>query len=158
MIERCGFWLKDRVHVSWNLDWLEIFRYHVTKLVCMLRSKIGLLYGNRTCFLLDLWKVLFRQLSYQPWIMVLFFTCMLEPRLCSSLWLRFIFDDNYNTHDCELHSEVGWPSLSVRPDRHHELFIIIIFLNKSPYFFIPACIPSPPFSMCFLIKHIQLIG
>ena len=46
--------------------------------------------------------------------------------------LRFITGDSYDTHHCDLYSNVGWPSLSVRRERHWVLFIYKALIGLLP--------------------------
>ena len=46
--------------------------------------------------------------------------------------LRFITGDPFNTHHCDLYSEVGWSSLQMRRDFHWHLFIYKALLEKLP--------------------------
>ena len=55
---------------------------------------------------------------------------ILDPVYHSAI--RFITDDAYQTHHCNLYDKVGWPSLSKRRDIHWYLFIFKSLIGKQP--------------------------
>ena len=48
--------------------------------------------------------------------------------------IRFITGDHFKTQHCALYKNVGWPSSSVRRDRHCLLFIYRALLGKLPFY------------------------
>ena len=123
-----GIWLDERL----------TFKFHITNLASKSRQKIGFLYRNKDSFpplcrkriiesiflsVLDYGDVIYRHASHSV-------LKILDPVYHSAI--RFITDDAYQTHHCNLYDKVGWPSLSKRRDIHWYLFIFKSLIGKQP--------------------------
>ena len=114
-----GIWLDEKI----------TFKYHIDKLACNLRQKIGFFYRNISSFPVMCRKrvieaVFLSVLDYGDVIYRNAAPSVLKP--LDTVYhsaLRFISGEHYRTHHCILYDRVGWPSLVDRRNKHWYLFI-----------------------------------